>query len=258
MSTDALTHFGGLDELIQVVYQGFDRFVVLSQVNDSAWTVHLGLKGPQGRWWRGSWSAQDVVQIVGLKASTQTLENFADKLSETFVNGELSIGNWTPDKGAEIYLTLGPASKKPLHIPLVELSPTEAASHATALLSEIALQARSRKCQLNPPAFSAAATVGASRTSSVVPPHSPPRKEARAPDPAPAKSADQEAQRKIKALEAELAQAKQVKKAKGKSPSSEPEPKPTASSRPPKGASLANPHKKARKYQALEFESDND
>ncbi|KAH7888315.1 hypothetical protein F5I97DRAFT_1851440 [Phlebopus sp. FC_14] len=257
MSPDILSHFGGLDELIQVVYQGFDRFVVLSQVNDSAWTLHLGLKGPEGRWWRGSWSAQDVTRVVGTKASSQVLESFADKLSDTFVNGELSIGNWTPDKGASINLTLGPASKKPLHIPLVELSPTEAASHATALLSEIALQAQSRKCRLNLPIFSTT-TAGSSRPSSVVPVHSPPKKKVRATEPAQVGVVEDEAQRKIKALEAELAHAKEAKKAKSKSPPSDTDPRPSAASRPPKGASLANPHKKARKYQALEFASDDE
>lgn len=250
MSMDVLSHFGGLDELIQVIYQGFDRFVVLSQVNDSAWTVYLGLKGPEGRWWRGSWSAQDVTQLVGPKASSQALESFADKLSETFVNGELAIGDWTPDKGAKINLTLGPASKRPLHIPLVELSPTEAASHATALLSEIALQAQSRKCQLNPPAFSTP-TAGPSRAASVAHVHSPPKRTARATIPAPVTSADEEAQQKIKTLEAELAVAKAAK-------SKSPEPKVSTSARPPKGVSLANPHKKARKYQPVEFESDDD
>lgn len=61
---DVFSHFGRLDELIRMVYQGFDRFVVLSHVNESAWTIHLALKGPAGRWWRGSWSAQDVLHIV--------------------------------------------------------------------------------------------------------------------------------------------------------------------------------------------------
>lgn len=61
---DVLSHFGGLDELIQVVYQGFERFIVLSAVNESSWTVYVGLKGPEGRWWRGSWSARDITQFV--------------------------------------------------------------------------------------------------------------------------------------------------------------------------------------------------
>lgn len=61
---DILSHFGGLDELIQVIYQGFERFIILSGVNESAWTVYVGLKGPEGRWWRGSWSARDITQFV--------------------------------------------------------------------------------------------------------------------------------------------------------------------------------------------------
>ncbi|KAF9231402.1 hypothetical protein BU15DRAFT_56167 [Melanogaster broomeanus] len=239
MSVDMLSHFGGLDELIQVIYQGFDRFVVLSQVNDSAWTVYLGLKGPEGRWWRGSWSEKEITQLIGSKASSRVVENFADKLSETFVNGELSVGDWIPDHGARINLTVGPTSKKPLHVPLVELSPTEAASNATALLSEIALQAQSRKCRLNPATFSAptATTAGPSRAAP-----------ARGAEPAPAAPpADQEAQRKIMALEAELAEVKATTVG-------EPDQKVATSARPPKGASLANPHKKARKYQPVEFE----
>jgi len=178
------------------------------------------------------------------------------------VNGELCVGDWAPDEGAEINLTLGPTSKKPVHIPLVELSAKEAASHATSILSAIALQAQSRKCRLHPPSFSAqtAVTAGPSHAKSVTQAHSPPKK---ALAPASASTAPPQvenetraAQRKIKALEAELQHVK-AKKAKSKSPSSEVEPKPMTT-RPPKGASLANPHKKARKYQEVEFESDGD
>lgn len=61
---NVLSHFGELDELIQVIYQGFDRFVVLSEVSESSWTVYVALKGPEGRWWRGSWSARDVSQFI--------------------------------------------------------------------------------------------------------------------------------------------------------------------------------------------------
>lgn len=63
MST-VLLHFGVLDELIQVIYQGADRFVALSEITESAWSIYLGLKGPEGRWWRGSWSAQHIVKIT--------------------------------------------------------------------------------------------------------------------------------------------------------------------------------------------------
>jgi hypothetical protein len=134
---DVLSHFGELDELIQVIYQGFDRFIVVSAVNESSWTVYVALKGPGGRWWRGSWSARDITQFIGSKSSSQILEGFAHNLSEAFVNGELCVGDWAPDEGAKINLTLGPTSKKPVHIPLVELSAKEAASHATSMLSAV-------------------------------------------------------------------------------------------------------------------------
>jgi hypothetical protein len=67
MSTDVLSHFGVLDELIQVIYQGFDRFVLLSQVTESAWSIYLGLKGPEGRWWRGSWSTKHILNITNVR-----------------------------------------------------------------------------------------------------------------------------------------------------------------------------------------------
>ena len=38
MTTDVLSHFTKLDALIQAVYQGFDQFVVLSHVEELAWT----------------------------------------------------------------------------------------------------------------------------------------------------------------------------------------------------------------------------
>lgn len=87
-------------------------------------------------------------------------------------------------------------------------------------------------------------------------------------------SVDKKAQKEIKALKAELV--KQQQKKRHASPE---EPVPSASRitcresvfngrcfaetaavapRPLKGASLANPNKKARKYQAIEFESDED
>lgn len=64
MVSDTLSHFGSLDELVQVVYQSFSRFVVLSKVDDESWTVHLGLSGPEGRWWRGAWGEEDILQLA--------------------------------------------------------------------------------------------------------------------------------------------------------------------------------------------------
>ncbi|KAG1777091.1 hypothetical protein EV702DRAFT_1105813 [Suillus placidus] len=249
MSTDVLSHFAVLDELIQVIYQGFDRFVVLSQVTESAWSIYLGLKGSEGRWWRGSWSTKHILNITnGVQSGPQVLENFAEKLRTTFVNGDLTIGQWT-EKDSDINLTFGSTAKHPLHMALKELSSAEAASHATAVFTEIALQAQSRKCQLNP-LFSPRVIAESSHANSAS--TLPSKRTPVGMNQVPVSAVNQAAERKIKALEAELARSKE------RSPPGDTISKPSASSRPPKGASLANPNKKARKYQALEFESDED
>jgi hypothetical protein len=64
MVSDTLSHFRSLDELVQVVYQGFSRFVVLSKVDDESWAIHLGLSGQDGRWWRGAWTEEDILQLA--------------------------------------------------------------------------------------------------------------------------------------------------------------------------------------------------
>jgi hypothetical protein len=64
MSSDVLSHFGVLDELIQVIYEGIERFVLLSNVNDESWTIYLGLQGPEGRWWRGHWLEKDILNFT--------------------------------------------------------------------------------------------------------------------------------------------------------------------------------------------------
>lgn len=64
MSSAALSHFGILDELIQIIYQGFERFVLLSKIDDESWTVHVGLQGPEGRWWRGCWLDRDILLLT--------------------------------------------------------------------------------------------------------------------------------------------------------------------------------------------------
>lgn len=67
--TDILTHFAALDELIQLIYQGSHKFVVLSSVDDVSWTIHLGLNGDDGRWWRGRWTERDIRGFVVSKKS---------------------------------------------------------------------------------------------------------------------------------------------------------------------------------------------
>ncbi|KAJ7232776.1 hypothetical protein B0H12DRAFT_1144856 [Mycena haematopus] len=262
MSTDVMSCFYALDELVQVIYQGMDKFVVLSDVADK-WNIHLGLTGPEGRWWRGSWGAADVRAIVGKSASQTLLESFAGKLAESIVDGELAV----TVEGERYKLTLGPASKKPMHVELREMSATEAAAYAADVFATIALSAQSRQARLNP------STVFSSVPSRPPPAASsssskPTTSEAKAPaeDDGEKKalrriekkatgSSDQKAQEEIKALKAELGRQQQKKR------HASPEEIPKAAAvapRPLKGASLANPNKKARKYQALEFESDDE
>lgn len=56
-------NFSALDELIQIIYQDINKFVVLSNVSDAEWTVHVG-QSDEGRWWRGSWTEADVTKLV--------------------------------------------------------------------------------------------------------------------------------------------------------------------------------------------------
>jgi hypothetical protein len=66
MSTSPLANFDALDGLTQLMYLGKSRFVILSAL-DSAykhWTVHIGLAGTEGRWWRGRWEKADVLRLA--------------------------------------------------------------------------------------------------------------------------------------------------------------------------------------------------
>ncbi|KAJ6593620.1 hypothetical protein B0H19DRAFT_1091210 [Mycena capillaripes] len=259
MSTDVMANFGALDELVQVIYQGMEKYVVLSSVDDK-WNIHLGLTGPEGRWWRGSWGAADVRAIVGKSASDTLLESFAEKLAESIVQGELYV-----EEGERYKLTLGPTSKKPMHVALKDMSTAEAAAYATDVFVTIALSAQSRQSRLNPSAVLLASTSAPSHPPPPVASSSSSKPKAKVPADGGEKKAagktttesvDKTAQEEIKALKAELV--KQQQKKRHASPE-EPAPKAAAvAPRPLKGASLANPNKKARKYQAIEFESDED
>ncbi|KAF8160890.1 hypothetical protein B0H34DRAFT_698545 [Crassisporium funariophilum] len=270
MSSDVLANFGCLDELTQVIYQSIYKFVVLSTVSSDKWNIHIGLAGSEGRWWQGSWSEEDISRIFGSKTSDKLLESFAEKLAETFIEGELCISDWSADKGAKIKITFGPSAKKPLHMPLVEMSPEDAAEHATKVFIDIAVQAQSRKCRLYPqtaeysssvPPLPVHTTKHSKRKESSPESHS--RRTALKQEAAPSTSHKlakkpsaselevKAAQEEIKSLKSQIERQKQIA-----SPIQRP--LPAAVSRPHKGASLANPNKKARKYQAIEFESDDE
>ncbi|THV06694.1 hypothetical protein K435DRAFT_710877 [Dendrothele bispora CBS 962.96] len=230
--------FGCLDELIQVVYQNFDRFVLISSVADDEWTLRVGLSGTQGRWWRGSWKDNDVYEAIGSKASPKLQEIFAQKLADCIIQKNVSISNWSPEPETQIKLTLSPPGKEPAHVPLTEISAAEAASFSTQVFLDIALRAQTRGNQLYGSEMSVPTAIGN------------------------AASTSNEASRNSKAPEREnmVKQKEETIKPTGKRKESEP-PVPVEQLQPKtraKGASLANPNKKARKYQAQEFESDED
>jgi len=52
------------------------------------------------RWYMLAGNAQLTLQ--GSKTSGNLLESFAEKLAAVFVQGELCISDWSPEKGAEI------------------------------------------------------------------------------------------------------------------------------------------------------------
>ncbi|KAL0579768.1 hypothetical protein V5O48_002262 [Marasmius crinis-equi] len=245
-----LALFGCLDELVQVIYQGINRFVLLSNVDDEQWTCKLGLAG-EGKWWSGSWKESDIHAIVGSKASETILEKFGQKLAESIIHGDMFISGYTPSSDASIKLTLSPGSKKPMHMPLEEIPAEEAAAFASEVFLEIALRAQSRQCQLHGSAYAAPSKVAPVSTFTTKAGSSSRHKDKTVvsedeDDPKPAtavKRSGESSKRKVQEL------------------SPDPEPKSKANKpapRPIKGASLANPNKKARKYQAIEFGSDED
>ncbi|KAG9220974.1 hypothetical protein CCMSSC00406_0002426 [Pleurotus cornucopiae] len=103
MTIDFISSFGGLDELVQIIYQGAHRFVLLSTIDDEKWSLHLGMSGPEGRWWRGIWAQDDILSLVGSNPSAILLDTFAEKLADTFTSGDLFISGWNPtERDAEI------------------------------------------------------------------------------------------------------------------------------------------------------------
>lgn len=262
-----ISEFGTLDELIQVIYQGANKFVVLSSVADDAWSVYLTLANSEGRWWTGRWTEKDVLDFVGHKTPARLIEQFAQNLAESVTKGELHVGNWNSNNGADMNLTLGPTSKKPVHVPLKEMTPVEAAKYATKTFILIASYAQERKCRLYPSPYDATSSSSNVVNEPIsdhiqdVPKSAAPAK-AREVDTTPAVSSSRgkAAEDEIKKLKAELAREK--RKARDE-PTKEDYPllksqakTSVSTTRKVKGASLANPNKKARKYQALEFEDD--
>ncbi|KAI0823325.1 hypothetical protein BC628DRAFT_1384137 [Trametes gibbosa] len=281
--SDPISHLTPLDELIQVIYQGSSRFVIISAVDDASWSVHVGLTGDDGRWWQGRWTEKDVRNVVGTKVSGFLLDSFVEKLADTFVKGEMSIGGWSSGKAAPIQLDFGTHAKTPIHVDLHELPLRDAAAYATKTFAEIALQAQRQKCRLYPSLIDVPGVTGAVPAASTSlqshrrwlpeadstvgtysqPPHKVKGKD-NVSDAVPAsdnkfKRKAEEAEEEIQVLRAELEKSKRQQNAIMTDPSklySKNKPVPTSVK--PKGVSMANPTKKARKYKPLEFESDDE
>ncbi|PPQ80903.1 hypothetical protein CVT26_015065 [Gymnopilus dilepis] len=254
--SDLLANFTCMDELIQVIYQSIYKFVVLSTVSDCEWSVYVGLNSAEGRWWHGSWTEADIYRIFGPSPSDNILEAAAEKMANAFVQGELCITDWSPDKGAQIKLTLGPAAKKALHVDLVEMSPEDAAARATRFFIDIGLQAQMRQCHLYPSTAYSSPQDKSQLAHEISHTRLPlKRKEpAQGSDPVSTlKTEVHAAQEEITSLKSQLEDVKR----KG-TPNKDAAHSAVAPAARHKGASLANPNKKARKYQAIEFESDDE
>ncbi|CCL99852.1 uncharacterized protein FIBRA_01876 [Fibroporia radiculosa] len=153
--SDTLPQFCTLDELIQVVYQGSAKFIVLSNVDEASWSVHVGLSGAEGRWWCGRWTDKDIRThfASNSRSKSSSLESYAEQLRDAFVQGEMRINGWNSQKGAKMNLVLGTNTDIPANIALNELLPEEAASIATKIFTSIAVSAQSRNCRLHPLPF---------------------------------------------------------------------------------------------------------
>ncbi|KIK68940.1 hypothetical protein GYMLUDRAFT_188280 [Collybiopsis luxurians FD-317 M1] len=239
-----------LDDLITPVYHRNHRLVLLSNVRRNEWVLHLGMKGSEGRWWRGGWQEADVWAFAGSEASSEKLQDTAEKLLENIRKEEIFVSGWSPESNTKLKLVLGdPDADKRCVIHLNEMSPQDAASYATEVFLNIAMDAQSRKCQLfgisGIPAEGSSFLNAISSSSQI------------------ALNQDNEASSSRKRHESQKAAeqpvpSKKRKERKEESPKRETKPMPKTVQKPLKGASLANPTKKARKYQAVQFESDED
>ncbi|KAJ7647553.1 hypothetical protein FB45DRAFT_893744 [Roridomyces roridus] len=224
MPANVIANFGVLDELVQVIYQGMDKFVLLSDVSNGKWNVHLGLTGSEGRWWSGSWRDVEVFAFLGKSATDTLVESFAKQLANAIIEGELYV-----EKGERYQLTLNPTSDKPKHVALQEMSSKEAACYAADVFAVIALQAQSRQSRLNPSPLSFSDPPSSSGAG---------KRKAPADDGQPVTTG--------RSRKGETAVQRHA------SPEQIANPAPVA--RPLKGASLANPNKKARKFQRIEYD----
>jgi len=147
-------YFTRLEGLIQLFSCKSSRFVLLSSVSPDAWTVKLG-QISDGKWWEGVWSEEDVLGIAGQNVSAKHMKAFSQRLEATIAKGEVDISNWDPSnwdpsssKAEGMSFVLDPTAKRPLHLPLRELSTNEAARFTVKYLSTLAEHSREHQNRL--------------------------------------------------------------------------------------------------------------
>ncbi|KAJ4483701.1 hypothetical protein J3R30DRAFT_1819790 [Lentinula aciculospora] len=247
-----LTHFSCLDDVIQVIYHLNRQLFLLSKLQDNAWVLHIGLLGPDSRWWRGTWDEHDIFAATGSKASSDDYLEMSERLLEYIKQGELYLSGWSKES-SNFNLILGPSSEKPSHFQFNEISAEDAASYAAEVFCSIARDAQSRKCQLYGSSIAVPVDIStyfketpASTSSKVLS-----RRTVGA-------SSDKREEPISKKVVEQPVPSKKRKERKEETQSPEAKTKAKAAPNPIKGASLANPTKKARKYQAVQFDSDED
>ncbi|TFL04798.1 hypothetical protein BDV98DRAFT_654271 [Pterulicium gracile] len=288
--------FFPLDELFQIIYQGFYKFVLSTKTKHDAWAVHVAMIDDDATiFWYGSWDADTVAKQTGQdQPSSDLLDALVRTLEQAIVSGELAVNSDSQflDKDEKhIRLVLGASSPNAPQMTLTRMAASDALTFAGEMMINLAMQAQSKR--FTPQSSetylrdSAAplkrSTVGASGSShrssrdgsksTVDTKEEQPRtKKVSASSTSSHRSLEKgktksstvpESPTKAKSSSSSRQVQKQESSARKRSPSSSPPPtkvskKPKAIAAPPKGASLANPSQRARKYKPLEFGSDSD
>ncbi|KAJ3867959.1 MAG: hypothetical protein NXY57DRAFT_958662 [Lentinula lateritia] len=247
-----LAHFSSLDDVIQVIYHLNRQLFLLSKVQNDEWVLHIGLLGSDSRWWRGKWDEEDVLAVAGSKSSSDDLLEMSEKLLEYIVQGELFLSGWSKESTSFKARPFTSFDGCRLYFAFTD----DAACYAAEVFCSIARDAQARKCQLYGSSFSVAADVATTHLNKTVVPSS---SESFA-NSGLGTSIKKREEPKSKRVAEQPAPSKKRKEQKEETQSPDPEAKNKAKGapKPIKGASLANPTKKARKYQAVQFDSDED
>jgi len=119
-----------LHGLIQVIYQGDSRFVLVSREDLIGWTLDLGLIGSARRqWWRSVKQLDEVKERI-------------DYIISGITGGQLYIKGWKGNVIETLELAIHPASDNPLSFNLNACTTGESEKLAEEILFEIGSQLR--------------------------------------------------------------------------------------------------------------------